>query len=150
MRRRVGGVLGALSRGWPTTQRWPEALRHFRKVTRSYWPGLFCCYDNPEVPSTNNDIEHLFGVHRYHERRASGRKVASRGTVVRGAVRVVAATATRAQAVTGTALPPRNLRSWRTLRSQLEQRGHTRILGRRFRQRPLAYLRALECLLFAK
>jgi len=46
---------------------------------RSYWPGLFHCYDVPELPRTDNDLEQLLGSHRYHERRASGRKVASPG-----------------------------------------------------------------------
>ena len=33
------------------------ALAHFHKVTASYWPGLFCCYDVPGLPRTNNDLE---------------------------------------------------------------------------------------------
>jgi hypothetical protein len=59
-------------------------LRRFVKVTRSYWPGLFPCYDAPDIPRTNNDLEHLFGSHRYHERRASGRKQGSPGWWYRG------------------------------------------------------------------
>ena len=47
-------------------------LRHFVRVTRSYRPGLFGCYQVADLPRTNNDLEHLFGSHRYHERRASG------------------------------------------------------------------------------
>jgi hypothetical protein len=61
------------------------AINHFLKVTRSYEPGLFHCYDVPELPRTNNDLEQLFGSFRYHERRASGRKVAAPSIVVRGA-----------------------------------------------------------------
>ena len=57
-------------------------LRHFVKVTQSYRPGLFHCYRSAELPRTNNDLEHLFGSHRYHERRASGRKAAAPGLVV--------------------------------------------------------------------
>ena len=53
------------------------ALGRFRKVTRSYWSGLFHCYDVADLPRTNNDLEQLFGAHRYHERRSSGRKVYS-------------------------------------------------------------------------
>src|SRR5262249_31707322 len=49
-------------------------LRHFLKVTRSYWPGLFACYKTSDLPRTNNDLEQAFGSHRYHERRASGRR----------------------------------------------------------------------------
>ena len=60
------------------------AVGHFVKVTRSYWPGLFACYDTADLPRTNNDLEQFFGAHRYHERRASGRKTACAGTVVRG------------------------------------------------------------------
>ena len=33
------------------------AAAHFQKVTASYWPGLFCCYDVPDLPRTNNDLE---------------------------------------------------------------------------------------------
>src|SRR5204863_5235243 len=59
-----------------------EQLQRFVKVTKSYWPGLFACYGSKDIPRTNNDLEHLFGSHRYHERRASGRKRASPGLVV--------------------------------------------------------------------
>jgi len=59
-----------------------QQLRHFVKVTKSYRPGLFHCYQTADLPRTNNDLEHLFGSHRYHERRASGRKAASPGLVV--------------------------------------------------------------------
>jgi hypothetical protein len=61
-----------------------EPLGHFVKVSRSYEPGLFHCYDVADLPRTNNDLEQLFGSHRHHERRCSGRKVASPGLVVRG------------------------------------------------------------------
>ena len=67
---------------------------HFYKVTRSYWRGLFHCYDLPEVPRTNNDLEQYFGTARHHERRATGHKRATSALVVRGSVRVVAAVAT--------------------------------------------------------
>ena len=43
-------------------------LKQFVKVTRSYWPGLFACYESSDLPRTNNDLEHTFGSHRYHER----------------------------------------------------------------------------------
>ena len=64
---------------------------------RSYGPGLFHCYEVADLPRTNNDLEQLFGAARYHERRTTGRKVASPALVVRGSVRVVAAVATRRQ-----------------------------------------------------
>jgi hypothetical protein len=40
-------------------------LKHFVKVTESFWGGLFGCYASPELPRTNNDLEHAFGSHRY-------------------------------------------------------------------------------------
>jgi hypothetical protein len=70
-----------------------ETLKHFSKLTRSYGPRLFPDYDVSALPWTDNDLEQLFGSHRYHERRSSGRKVASPGRVVRGSVRLPAAVA---------------------------------------------------------
>jgi hypothetical protein len=33
---------------------------HLDKVSRSYWPGLFHCYDVPGLPRTNNELESCF------------------------------------------------------------------------------------------
>jgi hypothetical protein len=112
------------------------AIGHFLKVTRSYWPGLFACYDTAELPRTNNDLEQFFGSYRYHERRASGRKVASPGTVVRGSVRLVASAATRLGSIDGADLAPSDRTKWRLLRGTLDRRQATRTLGRRFRRNP--------------
>jgi hypothetical protein len=121
-----------------------EALRHFVKVSHSYEPGLFHCYDMEDLPRTNNDLEHVFGSHRYHERRATGRKVASPGLVVRGQVRLVAGVATRLRVVTGEELAPKNLQDWRQQRAELDRRRHARVCQRRFRRDPDPYLRNLE------
>ena len=144
MRRRYRGLLGALARHRRATGRLAEAFAHFLKVTRSYWPGLFACYDESDLPRTNNDLEPPFGSHRYHERRCSGRKVACPGTVVRGSVRLVAATATRLRPVETEDLIPSDLSAWRRLREGLERRQAVRTLGRRFRRDPAAYLKSLE------
>ena len=121
-----------------------EGLRHFVKVSRSYEPGLFPCYDVAGLPRTNNDLEHLFGSHRYHERRASGRKGASPGLVVRGSVRLVASAVTRLREVRGEELAPKHLQQWQQLRHQLDKRQEGRRRQRRFRRDPNAYLRMLE------
>lgn len=47
------------------------------------------------LPRTNSDLEDVFGSNRYHERRTTGCKAVSPALVLRGSVRVVAATATR-------------------------------------------------------
>lgn len=92
----------------------------FLKVTASYWPGLFHCYDVADLPRTNNDMEHVFGSTRYHERRATGRKQASPGLVVRGSVRIIATLATQKYHFSGSDLAPCDLVQWRTLRKQVE------------------------------
>jgi hypothetical protein len=119
-------------------------LRHFVKVTRSYRPGLFGCYEVVDLPRTNNDLEHLFGSHRYHERRASGRKVASPGLVVLGSVRVVSGLATRLRPEEGLVLPGGYLPQWQELRARLEKRRKARRQQRRFRRAPITYLAKLE------
>lgn len=139
------GLLGAMARHAGRAGNLGGALGQFRKVTRSYWPGLFHCYDVAELPRTDNDLEQLFGSHRYHERRCSGRKVASPGLVVRGSVRLPAAVATRLRGeVRGEDLMPSDLEAWRTLRTGLERRQAVRAQGRRFRRDPAVYLRELE------
>ena len=90
--RRVGGCHGPPSRQRRQSDRCDRALRQGHpQLSR----GLFHCYVVPDLPRTNNDLEHLFGSQRYHERRASGRKTASPAIVLRGEVRLIAAVATR-------------------------------------------------------
>jgi hypothetical protein len=144
VRRRYGGVIAALARHRGALGSLAGAFDHFRKVTRSYWPGLFRCYDTADLPRTNNDLEQFFGSYRYHERRRSGRKTACPGTVVRGSVRLVAAAATRLRPVGVADLVPNDLSSWRDLRGRRERRPAVRTQGRRFRQDPVAYLLSLE------
>jgi hypothetical protein len=121
-----------------------QQLRHFVKVTKSYWPGLFACYGSADIPRTNNDLEHLFGSHRYHERRSSGRKRGSPSLVVSGSVRVVSGLATRLRPEEGLRLPEDYVESWRRSRAALDQRRQARRQQRRFRHAPNAYLQKLE------
>jgi hypothetical protein len=144
VRRRYRGLIAAIARHRRAAGRLAEEFAHFLKVTRSYWPGLFRCYEAEGLPRTNNDLEQFFGSYRYHERRCSGRKVACPGTVVRGSVRLVAAAATRLRPIEVAELVPSDLSGWRELRGRLERRQAVRALGRRFRRDPAAYLRSLE------
>jgi hypothetical protein len=116
----------------------------FYKVTRSYWRGLFPCYDMPELPRTNNDLEQYFGKARHHERRATGHKSATSALAVRGSVRVVAAVATPLAEWTAEKLRPSRVDAWRNLREKLEARHEVRRAARRFRRDPAAYLAKLE------
>jgi hypothetical protein len=116
----------------------------FLKVTASYGDALFWCYDHPDLPRTNNDLEHLFGSLRYHERRASGRKQVAPTLLLRGQARVLASVSTRLHTYQATDLPPKNLARWWSLRKALDDRQETRRQQRRFRQNPQGYLVALE------
>ncbi len=144
MRRRYRGLIAAIARHQRASGRLSGAFDQFRKVTRSYWPGLFHCHDVADLPRTNNELEQFFGSYRSHERRCSGRKVACPGTVVRGSVRLVAAAATRLRPIEAADLVPSDLKAWHDLRGRLERRRAVRTLGRRFRRDPVAYLRSLE------
>jgi hypothetical protein len=141
---RFDGLLGAMARHRASAGDLAGAVEHFCKVAHSYRPGLFHCYAVPDLPRTNNGLEQLFGSQRYHERRATGRRGASPAAVLRGEVRLIAATATRLHPPT-----PRNLgrvsrERWKDLRERLDQRRQARTLRARFRRDPAAYLAALE------
>jgi hypothetical protein len=116
----------------------------FYKVSRSYWRGLFHCYDMDELPRTNNELEQYFGAARHHERRATGHKRPTSAVVVRGSVRLVAAVATQMRAWSGEALRPSSVGAWRQVRKQLEVRHEARRASHRFRKAPDAYLAKLE------
>jgi hypothetical protein len=102
------------------------AISTFLKVTTSYWPGLFQCYDVADLPRTDNELEHCFGSVRYGERRASGRRGAIAGVVVRGPVRGVAALALRRQCFLPRALYLQDPEAWYAMREQLISRREAR------------------------
>lgn len=137
-------LVAAMSR-WQSQSGVLEAsIIHFLKVTRSYWSGLFHCYAVDGLPRTNNDLEQIFGQLRHHQRRCSGRKVASASLVLRGSVLVVAALATQLKTFQPAELVPASLTTWQQLRSQLAQHRLKRVKQLRFRRSPSAYLATLE------
>ena len=142
VQRRFDGLVAAMARHRAGAL--AGAIDHFCKVTRSYRPGLFHCYAVPELPRTNNGLEQLFGSQRYHERRATGRKMASPAIVLRGEVRVIAATATRLHPPTARELGRGDRQRWRDLRQRLEPRRLARVMRTRFRRDPNADLAELE------
>jgi hypothetical protein len=142
--RRFDGLTGAMARHRGTAGALAGAVDHVLKVTRSYRPGLFHCDRVPDLPRTNNDLEHLFGSYRHHERRATGRKTASPAMVLRGPVRVLAATATRLRPFQARDLAAADRQKWIAIRDSLEQRRHSRQLRARFRRCPDAFLKQIE------
>lgn len=120
------------------------ALLQFLKVTDSYAPHLFFCYQVADLPRTNNDLEQAFGQVRSGERRATGRRGAIPGLVVRGPIRLTASLATRLHLFSDEELVPHDLARWRELRGQVSSRQETRRKQFRFRKDPTAYLAHLE------
>jgi hypothetical protein len=144
VRRQLGGLLGAMTRHRGLVGALASGVTHFVRVTRSYWPGLFHCYRVADLPRTNNDLEQFFGSHRYHERRASGRKGASPGLVLRGEARLLAAAATRQHVYTAAELAEADPAKQAELRQHLEARRQRRVNRSRFRRDPKAFLQQLE------
>jgi hypothetical protein len=121
-----------------------SAFEHFCHITDNFAAGLFQCYDIEGLPRTKNDLEHCFGVARVHERRATGRRGAIPGVVVRGSVRVMAAVTSKQQLFSVEELRPKDYQRWRDLRRQLQHREETRRQQWRFRKDPAAYLAHIE------
>ncbi len=148
VQRRLADLLAEMTDEQATVGALQPAVVHFLKVSASYWPGLFHCYDVAGLPRTNNDLEQYFGSARYHQRRASGRIHATAATVVRGSVRVLAATASRLTLFREYDLRHPNLERWTRLRRSLELRQQARRRQGRFRKDPAGYLATLETMLF--
>lgn len=143
-RKRLSGLLGAMARHKDKVGGLASAVGHFLKVSRSYWSGLFHCYEVEDLPRTNNALEQLFGSYRHHERRVSGRKVASPALVLRGAARIIAAVATRQNPERVQDLIGADRARWAELRAELAERRQRRMERRRFRRDPEGYLQQLE------
>jgi hypothetical protein len=146
-RRQYRALLLTMSRERASVGELEPAVAHFRKVTRSYWGGLFHCYEIAGLPRTNNELEQTFGAVRHAERRATGRKSASPGLVVRGAVRIIAAIVTRLVRFGPAQLRPHDPEALARVRRELEQREEARRAQSRFRRDPAAYLQHAESLL---
>ena len=143
VQRRLHGLLGARGQHQAKAGPLAPAVEHLLKVSRSYGPGLFHCSNVPDLPRTNNDLEQFFGAYQAHERRTTGRKVASPAVVLRGAVRLVACAATRLRPFTSEERAPDTASAWR-LRHALETRRQQRTQRRRFRRNPATHLGKLE------
>jgi hypothetical protein len=146
VRRRMDDLLTEMRADQAAVGALQPAVAHFLKVSAGYWPGLFHCYGVTGLPRTNNDLEQYFGSARYHQRRASGRVHATAATVVRGSVRVLAATASRLTLFREYDLGHPSLARWTSLRRSLELRQEARRQQGRFRKDPAAYLARLEAM----
>jgi hypothetical protein len=88
-----------------TMQQWPDVTptvytfgRHLDTVSQSYWPGLFHCYDVPDLPRTNNALESHFRETRRRLLRITGQKGLTHRTLQRqGAWELLPRPSTEAQ-----------------------------------------------------
>ena len=144
VRRRFDGLVGAMARHRARAGDLARGRRALPQGRPQLPTRAVPLLRRPGLPRTNNGLEHLFGSQRYHERRANGRKAASPATVLRGEVRLIAATATRLRPPTARELGRVSRERWTALRQRLDHRRHARTLRTRFRRDPDAYLAALE------
>src|SRR5262245_22293910 len=84
------GVARQLRDYLDTVQRQPKITptlkafgRHLDLVSRSYWPGLFHCYDMPGLPRTNNELESHFRETRRRLLRPTGQQGQTQRTLQR-------------------------------------------------------------------
>jgi hypothetical protein len=144
VRHRLEQLLQRMERDKGQAGNLASGIDHFLKVTRSYAPGVFHCYDLEGLPRTNNDLEQLFGRWRHHQRRCTGRKVAPASLVVRGSVQIVAAIATQIRSFTAHELATVSIAAWQSVRADLNRHQHKRNQQRHFRRSPVTYLANLE------
>ena len=58
---------------------WSSFRDHVVLTSQRWWKGLFFCYDNENLPSTNNSTEAFFGALKGFSRRVTGRSSTSGG-----------------------------------------------------------------------
>jgi len=104
--------------------------RHLDKVSTSYWPGLFHCYDLEGLPRTNNDLESHFRDTQRRLLRTTGQKGQTRRALQRiGAWELLPRPPTEAQCLVALrqVSPAQLAREQQRLRQHREQfRLHTR------------------------
>jgi hypothetical protein len=81
--RQLRGYLDTVQRQPKITPTLEAFGRHLDLVSRSYWPGLFHCYDVPGLPRTNNELESHFRETRRRLLRTTGQQGQTQRTLQR-------------------------------------------------------------------
>jgi hypothetical protein len=117
--------------------------RHMDKVSRSYWPGLFHCYNVPGLPRTNNEIESHFRDTGRQMFRITGQKGLTRRTLQRqGAWELLPRPATEANLLDGLSqIPLKDLAQERQRFAQHRERFRLQSRSTRQTQMQFAQLR---------
>ena len=114
------------------------------KETAVLWPSVETAFGWVHQAARVLDNPRKTGSYRWHERRITGRKVASPAMVQRGQVRMLASTATRTRRFSAEDLAARDYRAWSQLRAKLDLRREQQKQRTRFRRNPQAFLVQLE------
>jgi hypothetical protein len=77
------GSLDMIQRQPAVTPTLETCGRHLDTVSRSYWPGLFHCYEVPGLPRTNNELESHFRDTRRRLLRTTGQQGQTQRTLQR-------------------------------------------------------------------
>ncbi len=124
----------------PRQRAWRE---HFRKVVHSWGERILICYDDPQIPRTNNDLEQALRALVRQERRITGRKhVGAKLIRIQGLVGAGELLAQEPAAAERIATLPRAQRTGFQPRRRLlaKPRGQ----GLAFRREPTKFLASLE------
>jgi hypothetical protein len=121
------------------------ALTHLTTVLRRLAPGLYRCYDVPELPRTNNALEQFYRHLKTSQRRITGRKRADTFVVRVGGFAVYAIQATgRSVQELLDCLSGIPAAAWQAQRAVLRATQQRQTQMRRFRLHRDAYLADLE------
>lgn len=139
------GLIEAAIAAGEVPDRLREALRHLTTVLRRLAPGLYRCYDVPELPRTNNALEQFYRRVKTSQRRITGRKRADAFVVRVGGFAVYAIQAAGTpvadllQRLSAVPAP-----AWQQQRALLRANQHRQTQMRRFRLHRDTYLADLE------
>ena len=121
------------------------AVAHLGTVLRRLGDGLYHCYDVPDLPRTNNDLEHCYRQVKAGERRITGRKRADSFVVRVGGFAVYAAAAQgEDEATLRRQLAGVSSLAWQEERASLRTTQARQTQMRRFRLHRDRYLADLE------
>jgi hypothetical protein len=121
------------------------AVAHLGTVLRRLGDGLYHCYDVPDLPRTNNDLEHFYRQVKAGERRITGRKRADSFVVRVGGFAVYAAAARgEDEAALRRHLAGVSSGAWQEERARLRATQVRQAQMRRFRLHRERYLADLE------
>jgi hypothetical protein len=121
------------------------AVAHLGTVLRRLGDGLYHCYAVPNLPRTNNELEHFYRQLKAGERRITGRKRADSFVVRVGGCAVYAAAAQgEAEATLRRHLAGVSSRAWQEERASLRATQARQTQMRRFRLHRDRYLADLE------